>query len=67
LAAAACQKSLPVYIVKLLSIRRYAGTVDQLAKTDKIDARELSHAPAFSPIVKLVITEIPLPTKGLLA
>jgi transposase len=29
---------IPVCIVKPLSIRRYAGAIEQLAKTDKIDA-----------------------------
>lgn len=39
LATAAYQKRLPVCIVKPMSVRRYAGAIDQLAKTDKIDAR----------------------------
>ena len=47
LAAAAYQKSLPVCIVKPLSIRRYAGAVDQLAKTDKIDARVIAEYAAL--------------------
>ena len=34
----AFDKQLPVCIVKPLSVRRYAGAIDQLAKTDKIDA-----------------------------
>ena len=38
LAEAAYNKGLPVCIAKPLSVRRYAGAVDQLAKTDKIDA-----------------------------
>jgi len=38
LAEACYVKGLPVCIVKPLSIRRFAGAVDQLAKTDKIDA-----------------------------
>lgn len=38
LAEAAYHKGLPVVIAKPLSVRRYAGAVDQLAKTDKIDA-----------------------------
>lgn len=38
LASAAYDKGLPVCIVKPLSIRRYAGAVEQLAKTDRIDA-----------------------------
>jgi transposase len=38
LAAAAYEKGVPVCIVKPLSIRRYAGAIEQLAKTDRIDA-----------------------------
>jgi transposase len=47
LAAAAYQNSLPVCIVKPLSIRRYAGAMDQLAKTDKIDARVIAEFGAY--------------------
>ena len=42
LAEAAYLKNLPVCIVKPLSVRRYAGAIDQLAKTDRIDAAVLS-------------------------
>ena len=42
LASAAFQKSLPVCIVKPMSVRRYAGAIEQLAKTDKIDARVIA-------------------------
>lgn len=38
LAQAAYDRGLPVCIVKPLSVRRYAGAVEQLAKTDRIDA-----------------------------
>ena len=38
LTEAAYSKGLPVCIVKPLRIRRFAGAMDQLAKTDKIDA-----------------------------
>lgn len=38
LAEAAFEKALPVCILKPLSVRRYAGAIEQLAKTDKIDA-----------------------------
>ena len=38
LAQAAYGKGIAVCIVKPLSVRRYAGAIDQLAKTDKIDA-----------------------------
>lgn len=39
LAEACYRKSIPVSIVKPLRVRRYAGAVEQLAKTDKIDAQ----------------------------
>lgn len=42
LAEAAFMKGLPVCIVKPLSVRRYAGAIEQLAKTDKIDARVIA-------------------------
>jgi len=38
LAEAAFEKALPVCILKPLSVRRYAGAIEQLAKTDKIDS-----------------------------
>jgi transposase len=38
LAQAAYGRGLPVSIVKPLRVRRYAGAIEQLAKTDKIDA-----------------------------
>ncbi len=38
LAEQAFLKEIPVCIVKPLSVRRYAGAIEQLAKTDKIDA-----------------------------
>lgn len=38
LAEAAFAKGIPVCILKPLSVRRYAGAIEQLAKTDKIDA-----------------------------
>lgn len=38
LATAAHSKAIPVCIIKPLSIRKYAGAIEQLAKTDKIDA-----------------------------
>lgn len=39
LAQAAYSKNLPVCIVKPLRVRRFAGARDQLAKTDKLDAK----------------------------
>jgi transposase len=38
LAQAAYGKQLPVCIVKLLRVRRFAGPIEQLAKIDKLDA-----------------------------
>lgn len=38
LAEAAHHKKLPVCIIKPLSVRRYAGAINQTAKTDKLDA-----------------------------
>ena len=38
LAQAAYGRGIPVCIVKPLRVRRYAGAIEQLAKTDKIDA-----------------------------
>jgi len=37
-AQAAYKKGLPVCIVKPLRVRRFAGAIDQIAKTDKLDA-----------------------------
>ena len=47
LAEAAYGKSIPVCILKPLSVRRYAGAIDQLAKTDKIDARIIAEYAAI--------------------
>jgi len=49
LAEAAYLKEIPVCIMKPLSIRRYAGAVEQLAKTDKIDAAIIAE---FAAIIK---------------
>jgi transposase len=62
LAEMAYQKKLPVCIVKPLSIRRYAGAIDQLAKTDKIDAAVIAE---FAAIVQPRIT--PQKSKNLIA
>ncbi|WP_346837882.1 IS110 family transposase [Microbulbifer sp. SAOS-129_SWC] len=37
-AQTAFERDLPIVIAKPLSVRRYAGAIDQLAKTDRIDA-----------------------------
>jgi len=49
LAEAAYNKGLPVVIAKPLSVRRYAGAIEQLAKTDKIDAAIIAE---FGAVVK---------------
>jgi transposase len=49
LAEQAYVREIPVCIVKPLSIRRYAGAIDQLAKTDKIDAQVIAE---FAAVIK---------------
>lgn len=53
LAQAAYSKNFPVCIVKPLLVRRYAGAIDQLAKTDKIDAAVIAQ---FAAVVKPRVT-----------
>lgn len=53
LAEAAFLKGLPVCIVKPLSVRRYAGAIDQLAKTDRIDARLIAQ---FAAVIQPRVT-----------
>ena len=60
LAEAAYLRELPVCIMKPLSIRRYAGAVEQLAKTDKIDAAIIAEFAA-------VIKPTPQKSKNLIA
>jgi transposase len=62
LAQAAYTKGIPVCIAKPLSIRRYAGAVDQLAKTDKIDAGIIAQ---FAAVIQPRIT--PQKSKNLIA
>ena len=62
LAEAAYSKRLPVCIAKPLSVRRYAGAIDQLAKTDKIDAALIAQ---FAAIVQPRVT--PQRSKNLIA
>lgn len=62
LAEAAYLKDIPVCIMKPLSIRRYAGAVEQLAKTDKIDAAIIAE---FAAVIKPKPT--PQKSKNLLA
>lgn len=47
LADAALAKDMPLIIVNPLQIRRYAGAIGQLAKTDKIDAKIIAQYAAF--------------------
>jgi transposase len=47
LAQASYEKGLPVCIAKPLSIRKYAGAIDRLAKTDKIDAQVIAEYAAI--------------------
>ena len=53
LAQAAYEKNIPVCIVKPLAVRRYAGVIDQLAKTDKIDAALIAE---FAAVVQPIVT-----------
>ena len=53
LAQAAYEKGIPVCIVKPLRVRRYAGAINQLAKTDRIDAAVIAE---FAAIVQPEIT-----------
>ena len=62
LAQAAYSKGLPVCIVKPLRVRRFAGALNQLAKTDKIDAAVIAE---FAAIVQPTIT--PRKSKNLIA
>ena len=62
LAQAAYTKGVPVCIAKPLSVRRYAGAVDQLAKTDKIDAAIIAQ---FAAVIQPRVT--PQKSKNLIA
>jgi len=62
LAEAAHNKQLPVCIVKPLSVRRYAGAINQTAKTDKIDSAVIAE---FAAIVQPKAT--PRKSKNLIA
>lgn len=62
LAEAAFNKSIPVCIARPLSVRRYAGAVEQLAKTDKIDAAIIAE---YAAVIKPRAT--PGKSKNLLA
>ena len=62
LAEAAHNKRIPVCIVKPLAIRRYAGAINQTAKTDKIDAAVIAE---FGAIVQPQAT--PRKSKNLIA
>ena len=62
LAQAAYDKGVPVCIAKPLSVRRYAGAVEQLAKTDKIDAAIIAE---YAAVVQPRVT--PQKSKNLIA
>lgn len=62
LAQAAYRRHLPVCIVKPLRVRRFAGAIDQVAKTDKLDAALIAE---FACTVKPVVT--PQKSKNLIA
>ncbi len=47
LATLAYERALPVCIVKPLLIRRYAGAIDQIAKTDRLDAELIAEFAAI--------------------
>jgi transposase len=57
LAQAAHQKGLPVCIVKPLAVRRYAGAINQTAKTDKLDAALIAEYAA-------IVRPVPTPRKS---
>ena len=62
LAEAAYHKKLPVCIVKPVAVRRYAGAIGLLAKTDKIDAALIAE---FAARIKPTVT--PQKSKNLIA
>ena len=62
LAQAAYKKHLPVCVVKPLRVRRFAGAIDQIAKTDKLDAELIAE---FAYKVKPDVT--PQKSKNLIA
>ena len=62
IAQAAYTKNIPICIVKPLLVRKFAGAMDQLAKTDKIDARVIA---LFAVKMKPAIT--PRKSKNLIA
>jgi transposase len=57
LATAAFERDIPVCILKPVSVRRYAGAIERLAKTDKIDASVIAQYAA-------VIQPSPTPRKS---
>jgi len=64
---AALDKGLPVIIANPLHVRRYAGAVGLLAKTDKIDARLIAaYAAVIKPEVRKHQSKIVLKIKDLL-
>lgn len=55
---AACERGLPVVVVQPLMVRRYAGAIGLLAKTDTLDARLIAQfAAVVRPAARPVIDE----------
>jgi transposase len=57
LVEAAAARGIPVVVAKPLSVRRYAGAIEKLAKTDKIDAALIADFAA-------TLKPKPMPTVG---
>lgn len=53
LAEAAYDKGLPVCVAKPASVRKYAGAIEQLAKTDRIDAQVIAE---YAAVIKPRVT-----------
>lgn len=62
LAEAAYDKGLPVCVAKPASVRKYAGAIEQLAKTDRIDAQVIAE---YAAVIKPRVT--PEKSKNLIA
>lgn len=62
LAEAAYEKGLPVCVAKPASVRKYAGAIEQLAKTDRIDAQVIAE---YAAVIKPRVT--PEKSKNLIA
>ena len=49
-----CEKDLPIVVVNPVTVRRFAGAINQLAKTDKIDAQVIAQ---FGAVIQPPIRE----------